>query len=49
MKIKEIRLIKGLTQTEASKIVGLSLRTYQNYEGGFSSRDTFKKITLLEY
>lgn len=47
MEIKEIRLIKGLTQTEASKIVGLSLRTYQNYEGGFSSRDTFKKNNII--
>ena len=42
MKIKDIRLSKGLTQTQAANIVGLSLRTYQNYEGGFSTRDTFK-------
>ena len=32
MSIKELRISKGLTQEEAAKIVGLSLRTYQNYE-----------------
>lgn len=47
MQIKDIRLSKGLTQIEASKIVGLSLRTYQNYEGGFSSRDTFKINNII--
>ena len=42
MKIKEIRIQKGLTQNEAANIVGLSLRTYQNYEYEKSTRDTFK-------
>ena len=40
--IREIRLSKGLSQVEAANIVGLSLRTYQNYEYGNSSRDKFK-------
>lgn len=40
--IKEIRISKQLTQLEASSIVGLQLRTYQNYESGKSYRDTFK-------
>lgn len=42
MSIKELRISKGLTQEEAAKIVGLSLRTYQNYEYGKSKRDKFK-------
>lgn len=42
MDIKKIRLSKGLTQNQAAEIVGLSLRTYQNYESGASFRDTFK-------
>ena len=42
MSIKELRINKGLTQNEAAKLVGLSLRTYQNYEYGASTRDMFK-------
>lgn len=48
MKIRDIRLSKGLTQTQAANIVGLSLRTYQNYEGGFSTRDTFKINNIIK-
>ena len=33
MKLKKIRLSKGLTQAQAAKIVGVSRRTYINYEG----------------
>ena len=40
--IREIRISKGLSQIEAAKIVGLSIRTYQNYEYGNSTRDKFK-------
>lgn len=47
MKIRDIRISKGLTQTQAANIVGLSLRTYQNYEGGFSSRDSFKINNII--
>ena len=47
MHIKELRLSKGLTQTQAANIVGLSLRTYQNYESGSSFRDTFKINNIL--
>lgn len=40
--IKELRLSKGLSQIDAANLVGLSIRTYQNYEYGKSTRDTFK-------
>ena len=40
--IRDLRISKKLTQDEAATLVGLSLRTYQNYEYGASSRDTFK-------
>lgn len=40
--IRDLRISKKLTQDEAANLVGLSLRTYQNYEYGSSSRDTFK-------
>lgn len=40
--IRDLRISKKLTQEEAASLVGLSLRTYQNYEYGASTRDTFK-------
>ena len=53
MTIKEIRLNKQLTQQEASNLLVLILRTYQNYELEVSTRDKFKidyiKKTLSEY
>ena len=42
MTIKELRISKNLTQTEAANITGVSLRTYQNYEYENSTRDLFK-------
>ena len=48
MSIKELRISKGLTQNEAAKLVGLSLRTYQNYEYGASTRDMFKINNIIK-
>ena len=48
MSIKELRINKGLTQNEAAKLVGLSLRTYQNYEYGASTRDMFKINNIIK-
>ena len=48
MSIKELRIKKGLTQNEAAKLVGLSLRTYQNYEYGTSTRDMFKINNIIK-
>nr|MDE6655868.1 helix-turn-helix domain-containing protein [Anaeroplasmataceae bacterium] len=47
MKIREIRIKKGLTQAQAAQITGLSLRTYQNYEYEVSKRDKFKFQQIL--
>lgn len=53
MTIKDIRTKKKLTQQEAADLLGLSLRTYQNYELEVSKRDKLKidyfKKTLNEY
>lgn len=46
--IKELRISKGLTQNEAAELVGLSLRTYQNYEYGASTRDSFKINNIIK-
>ena len=48
MSIKDLRISKGLTQKEAAEIVGLSLRTYQNYEYEASTRDRFKIDNILK-
>ena len=47
MSIKDLRISKGLTQKEAAEIVGLSLRTYQNYEYEASTRDRFKIDNII--
>ena len=43
-----LRKEKGLLQKEAAALVGLDLRTYQNYESGRSHRDTFKINAILD-
>lgn len=48
MSIKDLRISKGLTQKEAAEIIGLSLRTYQNYEYEASTRDKFKIDNILK-
>lgn len=45
--IKELRISKGLSQLEAASLVGLSIRTYQNYEYGKSTRDVFKIKAII--
>lgn len=47
MTLKEIRLNKGLTQTECAKVLGISLRTYQNYENDKSLELTEKYSVYL--
>ena len=47
MKLKEMRVAKGYTQTEFSKMVGIKFRTYQDYEQGRRSIDNTDLATLL--
>ena len=42
MNLKELRISKGLTQTSASKIVNVPLRTYKRYENDLSLEKSFK-------
>ena len=46
--LKAIRLEKGLTQKQASKIIGVSLRTYKSYENDNSKIYTAKYKYMLE-
>jgi predicted nucleotidyltransferase len=48
MELQEIRKQKGLTQKEAAAFVGISLRTYTNYEQGRSKMGSFTGKTILE-
>ena len=44
MNLKEIRLQNNLTQDEAAKILGVTSRTYINYESGKINEETTKKL-----
>lgn len=46
MTLKEIRLIKGLTQIESADYLGISLRSYKSYENDFDKQDTLKYKVL---
>ena len=47
MSLKEIRKSKNITQLEASKYVGIPLRTYVNYENDLSKNDSVKYKYIL--
>ena len=48
MTLKEIRLSKNLTQCEAAKLAGISLRSYKSYENDPSKVDTIKYKFLVD-
>jgi predicted nucleotidyltransferase/DNA-binding XRE family transcriptional regulator len=54
VEIRELRIQKNLTQSEAAKIVGIPLRTYQNYESGrtpssfFTGKIIQERLSLYE-
>ncbi len=48
MSLKELRISKRITQLEASIIVSMPLRTYQNYENDSSKKNTIKYKYLLD-
>ena len=46
--LKELRIAKGLTQEEASVLLGVSLRSYKTYENDGSKVGTLKYNYMLE-
>lgn len=46
--LKQIRIMKNLTQVELSKILGISLRSYKSYENDESKKNTPKYNYILE-
>lgn len=48
MSLKELRIMKGLTQTECAKYIGVPVRTYQNYENDASKVDSLKYQFMLQ-
>ena len=48
MNLKEIRLQNNLTQDEAAKILGVTSRTYINYESGKINEDSLKYKFIVD-
>ena len=46
--LKELRIAKGLTQEEASVLLGVSLRSYKTYENDEGKIGTIKYNYMLE-
>jgi len=46
--LSELRKNKGLRQIDAARLLGIPLRTYQNYETGKSTRDHFKVAAMID-
>ncbi len=46
--LKEIRIEKGFTQSQAAKLLGVSLRSYKSYENDESKIGTIKYNYMLE-
>lgn len=45
-KLKEIREMRGYTQQKAADLIGIALRTYQNYESG-SRHPSYKRLVTI--
>lgn len=48
MELKGIRLQQGLTQEEAAKILGITRRTYVNYESGKIDKSSLKYKYIID-
>lgn len=48
MTLKELRISKGVTQQEAAKLLGISLRSYVSYENDETKRDSLKYRFLFQ-
>lgn len=46
MTLKELRISKGITQEECAKFLGMSARTYQNYENDAKKANTVKYTAI---
>lgn len=46
--LKQLRIEKGLTQQQASALLGISLRSYKSYENGPEKENTLKYKYLTE-
>jgi predicted nucleotidyltransferase len=49
MSIAALRHEKGLSQKDVARLMGLSLRTYQNYESGRSHETSFTGKAILRF
>lgn len=47
MKLQELRLHKGMSQSQLAKAANVSFKTIQAFEQGFSKIDNAKLITLV--
>lgn len=48
MTLKQLRKDKKLTQAECAKVLGIPLRTYQNYETDITKSDTMKYEFMMQ-
>lgn len=48
MTLKELRISKGLTQIQVAEMIGLSLRSYKQYENEESKKDTIKYKYIVD-
>lgn len=48
MKLREVRMQKNLTQEETAKILGVTRRTYINYESGKINEDSLKYKFIVD-
>lgn len=48
-RIRELRQEKGVKQREMADILGIKLRSYQNYEGGDRRPDYEGLVALADY
>nr|WP_326186435.1 helix-turn-helix transcriptional regulator [uncultured Oscillibacter sp.] len=48
-RIRELRQEKGIKQREMADILGIKLRSYQNYEGGDRRPDYEGLVALADY
>lgn len=48
-RLRELRMEKGTKQREMAVVMGVKLRSYQNYEGGIRRPDYEGLVALADY